>query len=74
MFTFIPSDTSLIMTRSRSAVAHWPNGSHHLVWESGNIPQTDNWEHDGFNLTVVWCMATTVFCLVINRRNKQSFI
>ena len=50
----------------RSSIAHFPNGSHHLVLETHRAiaGQTENKTNLRLDLTAVWCAASTLYCLV----------
>ena len=49
---------------NRAAAAHFPNGSHYLKFESSDLLPQSEVENLMINVTAIWCMATTAFCMV----------
>ena len=48
----------------RAAVAHFPNGSHYLKFESSDPSPQSEVKNMMMNVTAIWCLATTAFCVV----------
>ena len=63
-FLFSMKEEAKILSRiTRAAVAHFLNGTHILKFEFEFLNSLET-ENVVFNVTAVWCQATTAFCLV----------
>ena len=64
IFLFSVKERAKVLPKiKRAAVAHFLNGTHLLKFEFEFLNSSET-KNIVFNVTAVWCQATTAFCVV----------